>query len=178
MIAFTRAMTLKEFEVGNRLTNLHGTAKLRHQYWRNIRVLPWVGIAGLVFLLWNVVHIWSLRGDHGIEFGWTCGLAAYCGCIAYTPFRFKKRIGNLYDQQELHRESLTEVSIDGIHSKIPGIAESHLEWAYFDVFVETKESFFVLKKLRPMFVLIPKHVLDQKQEEELRQLLASRLAQE
>lgn len=178
MIAFTRAMTIKEFELGSRLTNLHGTAKLRHQYWRNIRVLPWVGAAGLIFLLWNAVRIWSLPGDHGAEFAWTCALAAYCACVAYSPLRFKRRVKNLYDQQELSRESLTEVSIDGIHSKVPGIAETHLEWAYFDGYVETRESFFVLKKLRPMFVLIPKQVLDQNQEEELRQLLASRLARE
>ena len=81
----------------------------------------------------------------------------------------------LYEQQRLDREWEIDISERGIRSKLIGLAESHLEWAYFDSYVETANSFVLLQKLRPVFLTIGATNLDTTQKTELRGLLDAHL---
>jgi hypothetical protein len=81
----------------------------------------------------------------------------------------------MYRQQRLERTWEIEISEQGVYSKLVGLADSRMEWAYFDFYVETTNSFVLLQKLRPVFLTIGAASLDSTQKTELRSLLDAHL---
>jgi hypothetical protein len=84
----------------------------------------------------------------------------------------------MYRQQQLDREWEIEVSESGVRSMLAGLADSRLDWAYFDYYVETPESFVLLKKLRPVFLTVQSLNMNDVQRTELRGLLNAHLVRE
>jgi hypothetical protein len=175
MISLKRVLSLEEFATSNRLALMYGTTTRKFNYLAFCFVIPILSLASLPFTAWLLVDVWRRPGNHAELFGLLCGVLGISVYFVLCPILFRQRIRKLYRQQQLDREWEIEVTGNGIRSRLIGLADSHLEWAYFDSYVETTETFVLLKKLRPVFITIAKASLSDAQRLELRSLLDSRL---
>jgi hypothetical protein len=178
MISMSRVLSFREYAAANKIALLHGTFGRRMNYLFYLWINPFLGTLALPIAIWKLVHAWNAPGDHGTSVGFWAGGAAFFLYLMFYPLLFRRKMKTLYKQQELHREWLIEVSDAGIHSTISGLSDSRLEWAYFNCFVETPEIFVMIKKLRPVFISLPKRVLTPAEQDELRSLLGAHLAKE
>jgi hypothetical protein len=178
MISIRRVLQLEEFAKSNRLALLHGTFGRKFSYLMNCFVFPILCFALLLPLsTWMAIHTWLWPGDHAAEFGLWCGLLGLSVYYVIFPLLFRRRIRKMYQQQRLDRQWEIEISEAGIHTKQVGLADSRLEWAYFDFYLETEDQFLLLQKLRPVFLTIPKGSLDVIHTKALRDLLNAHLVQ-
>jgi hypothetical protein len=175
MICIKRVLSLEEFAASNRLALMHGSTARKVNYLAFCFVIPILSLASLPFTVWLLVDIWKRPGNHVEFFATLCGVLGISLYFVLCPVLFRYRIRKLYRQQQLDRECEIEVAENGIRSRLIGLADSHLEWAYFDSYVETRETFVLLKKLRPVFITIAKATLSDPQKVQLRELLDGRL---
>jgi YcxB-like protein len=178
VISVKRILSFDEYAAANKIAIQHGTRKRQINYFLCLWVNPFIGAIVFPAAVWEAVKTWKAPGDNGLAFGLWVGASAYGLYLLLYPLLFRRKIRTLYKQQELHREWLVELSEEGIHSAIPGLSDSRLEWSYFDSFVETAELFVLVKKLRPVFISLPKRALTSSEQDELRPLLDAHLAKE
>ena len=176
MISVTRVLSFDEFAASNRLALLHGTIGRKVSYIACCFVLPIISLVALPIAGWLLISTWQRSGNHADEFGVLSGVFAMFLVFLFWPLLFRRKMRKLYRQQQLERVWEIEVSERGVHSKLVGLADTHLEWVYFDYYVETPNSFVLLKKLRPVFLTIGAISLDTSQKTELRGLLDAHLA--
>jgi hypothetical protein len=155
----------------------HASAWQQVNFYVCVYVLFPGGLLSLPLLIWRACKVWSSPGDHGGSFGLLCGAVFAAGYYACWPLLFRRKIARLYDQQQLDREWELEFSDDCVRSKLLGLAESRLEWPYFQTFVETSDIFLLLRTRRLAFVTVSKASLDESQQAELRTLLKKHLEQ-
>jgi hypothetical protein len=175
MISVTRVLPFEQYAASNYLALRHGTFKRRFCCFAYVRLGPLLAIIGLPVTLWLMVHAWRAPGQHGAEFGASCGLAWYFGYLGFYPLLFKRKMRKLYREQELSLPWTIELSQEDIHSVIQGRSDTRFQWVYFNSFVETNEMFTLLKKQRPVFLTIAKENLQPREQDELRSLLLAKL---
>jgi hypothetical protein len=171
MIQVTRVLTFNEYVTSNRITLLHSTPSRRLAAIISLYVLPIVGVVGVVLTVWQMNRLWAGPGN-GAAFGfWSGVLGGSFVCCFYRRF-YRRKLRRLYKQQELHEPWTISVDKTGVQSIIPGKADTRLEWAFFDRYVETPELFTLIQSKRPTFITLPKSVLGPDEQAELRQLLS------
>jgi hypothetical protein len=175
MISVKRVLSLEEFARSNRLALIHGTARRKFNYLAFCFIIPILSFASLPFTGWLLIDAWRRPGNHAQSFGILCGALGMSLYFMLCPLIFRRKIRKIYRQQQLDREWEIEVAENGIRSRLIGLADSHLEWAYFDAYVETREAFVLLTRLRPVFITIAKAALNDTQRTELRGLLDAHL---
>ena len=172
----SRVLSFREYAAATKIALLHGPFGRRMNYLFYIWINPFLSTLALPIAVWKVFHAWNAPGDHGTSVGFWAGGAAFFLYLMFYPLLFRRKMKTLYKQQELHREWIIELSDEGIHSTVPGLSDSRLEWSYFNGFVETPELFVMSRKLRPVFISLPKRLLTSAEQDELRVLLAAHLA--
>ena len=175
MIQITRLLTFKQYAASTRLANLHGPLRRKLNYIAFIYFLPLLALVGVPITMAMERAAWHRHGDQGgpvFIWGSLFGVSIYYLC---SPLLFRKKMRRLYKQQELDCPWTLELSDQGVRSTIPGKADTHFEWAFFDCFIETKDLFCLLQKKRTVFITIANDSLGPAEYDELKRLLATNL---
>jgi YcxB-like protein len=172
MVSITRTLTLKEYGTANGLALRNGTARQRRNYFFCVKFGPYIG--GLFLLLSILFGVSSWRAGRA---DWSPVVLLISGVVLCAqPVMLRLKIKKLFVAQQLDRPWMLEADEDGVHSVVPGLADSRLTWQYFTTFVETDDLFLLINSRRPAFVSFPKRELDAGMLEELRGLARGNIA--
>ena len=175
MIRIRRSLTFKDYVASNKIALMNANFSRKASFILSIRVLPFVGLLGFLLSVQTLIRLWTRPGNNAGAFGIGCGLAGLGVLLCVQPFIFQRKLRKMYQRQDLDQSWILEVSPQGVRSTIPGKADTHFEWAFFNRYIETKDLFILLQLKRLIFVTIPKTSLGPGEESELRELLSTYL---
>jgi hypothetical protein len=172
MVSITRTLTLKEYGVANSLALANGTAKHRRNNFLFLKYGLHIGV--LLLFLGFLIGYYLVRSESSsITFPL---LLVWIGVMfLLQPWILRRKIKKLFLAQQLDRPWTVSASEDGVQSKLPGLADTHLEWGYFTTFAETEEMFVLINSRRPAFISFPKRELDEESLVQLRDLARANL---